>query len=86
MGRVFSGRGIGIVHVLPSSSSPAHVVRHQRGDLAREVGLIDTEMVGHGVAHGVHGVMALVAMKRPVAGRRRREFDGAHLADGDVRR
>lgn len=53
--------------------------RHPRADLV-EVG---ADRIRKLVAHGVHGVMALVAVERPVAGRVGHELDGARLAGHD---
>src|SRR5450830_1292139 len=61
-----------------------HVVGNQLRDFPGEVALIDADHGRHVVAHGVHGVVRLVAMQRPVAFFSGVEFDGAHLADGDV--
>ena len=36
------------------------------------------------MAHGVHGVMRLMAVHRPIAGFIGDEFDGAHLPDRDI--
>ena len=51
--------------------------------------MIDTDHGGHVVAHRVHGVVRLVAMKRPIAFFIGHKFDLPHLPDrhigGDLR-
>ena len=48
--------------------------------------LLDAEHVRHVVAHRVHRVVRLVAVKRPVALDVGDELDGARRADGHVHR
>lgn len=46
--------------------------------------LVDADQVRHLMAHSIHGVVRLVAMEGPVARIVGHEFNGAHLAHGDV--
>ena len=48
--------------------------------------MIDADQGGHGVPHGVHGVVALVAMQGPVAFLVGHKLQLAHLADRHVHR
>ncbi len=66
-------------HVGHTALAHHHVVGHQPGDLAGHVAVIDANQRRHVVAHGIHGVVALVAMQCPVALLAGDELHLAHL-------
>jgi len=74
-------------HVGHAGIAHRHISRRELADRLDEIAfLAGADEVAVGVAHGVHRVMRLVAMDRPVAGVVGDEFNRADHADGHVGR
>src|SRR5665213_213847 len=73
-------------HVAHPVVSHGHVTGDQPAHLLIQAGNVHSDHIRILVAHGIHGVMVLVAMECPVAGIVGYEFDGAGGAGRDIHR
>ncbi len=84
--RVVGHRHLHRAHCRHSVRPHRHVVGHELAHAAGKVALVDADEVFHVMAHGVHGVVGLVAMERPIAGRVGHHVEGAYCANGNIYR
>ena len=71
-------------HIAHAALAHQHVVGHDFLDLAYQTAVVHTNHGGHVVAHGTHGVVALVAVKGPVTGLVSHKVHLPHLAHRHV--
>ena len=67
LGGVVRQRHVHLRHVSHAALAHHHVIGDDVGDFFHDVAVVYAYQGRHIVAHGVHGVVALVAMKCPVA-------------------
>ncbi len=82
--RVVGDRHFHLAHVGHAGGAHRHVLGLKPADLLRHFCLVGADEGGDLVAHGIHRVVRLVAMDRPVAQMLRLEVEGAHRPHGDV--
>ena len=79
--RVVRQRHLHFCHVGHAAFSHHHVVRYELGDFFDHIAVVYPNHGRHIMAHGVHGVVALVAMKCPIAFFVGHKLDLPHLPD-----
>ena len=84
------GKGVGgqlhfhFAHIGHAPLTHDHVVGNEFADFLHQTPMVHTDHGGHIVAHGPHGVVALVAVHGPVAGLVSDKLQLPHLAHGHV--
>nr|ABZ07606.1 hypothetical protein ALOHA_HF4000ANIW137K11ctg4g7 [uncultured marine microorganism HF4000_ANIW137K11] len=81
---IFRQRHVHLAHFRHAAFPHGHVVRQQLRDLVNQPFLLDAYHGRHLVPHGIHSMVAFVAVESPVSRRVGDKLHRAHLADGNI--